>query len=210
MLQQWHVDPQKVGARTADAQAVMEESGLSVYARSSLLNDNILPILQSAFECVSPPRYHFSTMFQFLVPIVDTSYDRARTLAIDRISLTGFGASDFSVILDGNVADREWHCEFGIVSEEEVEPRIRRWVSGLPSLGKLPSFVELPSAIAPVSFFADLLWIIPDAEGRGAESAVDIADAVAIARRDGGAIISDLYDQLCEGSPKRLAGGHEL
>ncbi len=210
MLQQWHIDPDKVGARTADAQAIMEETGLSVYARSSLLNENILPILQSAFECVAPPRYHFSTMFQFLLPIVDKSYDRARTVAIDRLSLTGFGASDFSIMLDGNVAGREWHCEFGIVSEEEVEPRIRRLVSGRPSLGKLPSFVELPSEIAPVSFFADLLWLIPDAEGRGAESVVDIADSVEIARRDGSAIISALYEQLCEGSPKRLAGGHEL
>jgi hypothetical protein len=209
-LDEFSVSPEQVGIRTTDTQLLMNDEGVMVHPRGSLRSDEALRLLRSAFRCASPLKYHFSLTYQFVIPIVGHSYDDARYLALDHMSFGPLGASDFAMLIDGQVADDEWHCEFGIVSEEEVEPRLRRWTGQMGQRsGTLPPFIDIPQEVAPVSFFADLVWLVPNRLGRGDDSVDDVVEKIDSLCGQSKKIVARLHRQVCEGPLQQVAGGAE-
>jgi hypothetical protein len=179
VLEEWRVTPNSVGARTPAAQITMDEDGVYLHPRRSLLHDPALDLLRRAFDCVAPPSYHFTAAFQFLIPIRDRSYDEARAELLARVSLAPLMARDFAILLDGSLAGDKWTCEFGVIAEPEVESRVRRWVGRMgDQAGVLPPYVPIPDEVAPASLFIDISWLVPEREGRGPESVNDIAKKV--------------------------------
>ncbi len=208
MLQEFIVTPETVGVRTEASQVRMSEGELFVHPRGPLLQEEVLDLLRRALRCASPPSYHFQLAYQFLVPIAGQSYDDARLAALDRLSLGAFRASDFALMIEGTELGARWGCEFGLLSEEEVEPRLRRWVGGSRERsGAMPTFVDLPADIAPVSFFADVGWLVPDRQTRGDDSTDDIAETIRELRERTEWLVSGLSAQVGEGSLQPVAEG---
>lgn len=201
LLQHFLVTPERLGLRTETTQLTMEEGEIALHPRGSLVADETLHVLRSAIRCAAPLEYDCAVTFQFVVPVNDQSYDEARASALARMSVGALGGSDFSMMLEGKVADDVWHCEFGIVSEPEVELRLRRWVGRAGQMiGQLPPFVAIPDEVAAVSLFADLVWQVPTLGGRGADSAQDIAEKVNWLRVEADRIVSLIYERLCHTS----------
>lgn len=208
VLQEFIVTPETVGVRTEAAQVRMNEDELFVHPRGSLLQDEVLDLMCRALRSASPPSYHFKLTYQFLVPIAGQSYDDARLAALERLSLGTFRASDFAVTIEGTELGAQWGCEFGLLSEEEVEPRLRRWVGrSRERSGAMPTFVDLPTDIAPVSFFADVGWLVSDRQTRGDYSTDDIAETIRELREWTERLVSGLSAQVCEGSLHPVAEG---
>ena len=61
-------------------------------------------------------------------------------------------------------------------------------------IGMVPSFVKDPSDIAPVSFFADMVWLVPDRPGREGDSVEDIVHKVKALRDEANGIV---FETLC-------------
>lgn len=164
LLTAWRVSDEEIGARTEVAELTMRDTGVLLSSRRSLTSDEVSRIFRLVLGAVAPPEYHFHVAYQYLEPIADRTYDEARTFALNRMSFGLLGARDCAVVMDGPVSDRPWHVEFGIVSPDEVEVRLRRWVgSSAQNFGtNFSTFFEAPPDVAPVSLFADLLWAVPE------------------------------------------------
>lgn len=213
VLEEFQVQPEWIGLRTAHTQVTMDEDQVSLAPRGPVLGGDTLDILRAVVRCVSPSQFRLTVTRQFLVPIPSNPYDEARRLALDQIALGHVGASDFALLIDGTSGKDDWHCEFGIVSQEEVEPRIRRWVGRARSHGgEVPPFVQLPSEIAPVSFFADFIWHVAqeEVEDSGPDRIVDdIARRVTGVGAESVRIVSAISAQLCGETLEAATKGSE-
>lgn len=209
LLTEFQVEPDWLGVRSQHTQATIERDHVSLYPRGSILGADTLAILGAVLACASPSKYRLTVPFQFLSPIAERTYDEARVSALEKMSFGDVGASDFALMLDGHIADAEWHCEFGIVSEEEVEPRLRRLV-GRSEHSPVPTFVPVPAEVPPVSFFADFIWHVAEVETPPNDDRVDaIAARVGTLAEDASAIISKLYQHLCEQPIPSVSRGSE-
>ncbi|MCA1703117.1 MAG: hypothetical protein LC808_07535 [Actinobacteria bacterium] len=209
-LKEWHVESDEIGARTDRVQLTLEEQGVSVNPKGSLLDDDVLDLLRLAFRCVAPPRYHFTLTLMYLMPIPDKSNDAARRDALSRLSLGPLAASDFAMLIEGSVSDAKWRCEFGVLSEEEVEPRMRRWVGRIRERSSpIPRFVDLPSEVAPASLFVDFACLVPDRSARDEDSVEDVADQIRSLRVEADGIVESIQAQVSEGSLQPVAEGSE-
>ncbi len=214
LLEQFRVTPKDVGVRTGMVQLTMTENGLALSPRGSLLGEESLGLLRRAFDSIAPPRFSFELNYQFLTPIPSESYDRARVVAIDRVTngLFGLGATDFSLLVDGKALGADWQGEFGVVSEAEVEPRLRRWLSRVGRLAEgpelFPLYRGLPSDIAPVSFFADFMWTVPsrDTSDVGGDVIDDIARLVQALSDETSRIVDEVNSRVQEGSLQSIGG----
>ena len=211
MLAQFRVADREIGARTSDTEVTLRDSGAEMHSRLGLLTNEAIDILRLVFASVSPPKYEFSLLYQFLVPITDEPYEAARLTALNRLSdgfLGDVGVVDFAMLLDGRQADTEWHCEFGIVSDEEVEARLRRQVGRMRGQGGAPwTHPDLPTDIS-VAFFADFVWhpLERSAQEDG-ENLDGLTQQIQGLGNSAVEIVSALHARLCEGSVHTMAGG---
>lgn len=140
------------------------------------MSGEISELMRLMFASVVPPHYEYSLLYQYLVPISDHSYDEARQLALAQMSrdfFEGLGVVDFAMLLDGSHSGSEWNCEFGVVSEEEIDSRLRREVGRVRYFGGSPWIPsDLPTNI-DVAFFADFVWRVPLITAPSIEDSVD-------------------------------------
>lgn len=211
-LKQFRVRDDEVGARAEDAQLTLHERGITLHARDGLLQDRPTRLLRSAMELIAPPRFHFLLFFQFLVPIPDQSYDEARTTALSHLSgslLPRLGAEDFGCVVDGTHDGVKWHCEFGIVSADEVGPRMRREVGTTANFGGPPPFFQPPKDTPDVAFFADLMWEAPTRPVEDESAATSLLRQIEELRVVTEDMISQVHAYVRQGSLEAVAGGAE-
>jgi len=209
-LKEFLVRPDEVGVRTEAVHVTLTEDELALHPRGPLSTEDTLSALRVAMRCIAPSQYHLVLAFQFLLPVVGHSYDEARASAIARLSLGSFSALDFALMIDGKIDDDIWHCEVGIVSEPEVEGRLRRWSGRTRRVaGEVPAYVAVPQEIAPVSLFADVTWQVPDRDSRGDETADDIAGKVRGLRNEAERMVSTLHAALCPASLQSVTKGED-
>lgn len=213
LLREFRVTGDDIGARTAETQLTLTDESLVVFARAGLASDQAAALLRLAFEAVLPSRYHISVFYQYVVPIANTSYSDAKTEALASLSdgILGLGATDFAFLVDGKRGASAWQCEFGIVSQEEMQPRIRREVGRTGRrFGTVPPFFSDIRLDTPVGFFADMrVGTVND------DSAVAPADGDAIIsqiktlRADSDSVVSDILGVALNNSLQPVAGGPE-
>lgn len=207
-LDEWRVTPEVIGARTKSVQVTLEEDGFSLFPRGTVLSEDALDLVRRAFLCASPPSYHFTVRFQYLVAITSMTYDEARQVALGRLSLGTLGASDFALVMDGRAAEDRWHAEVGVLSDKEVEPRLRRWVSNSEERETpVPSFVNLPQEVPAVSLYLHVGWLSSERDGKDADSVDVIADRVRHLRAETGELAVGIMSRLFEEALEPVAGG---
>jgi hypothetical protein len=211
-LKQFFVADDRIGARTNVTELTLRDSGVDLHSRLGLLSDEVAHILRSVLVAASPQEYEFSLLYQFLVPITAQSYEEARLTALNYLSagfLGDLGVVDFAMLLDGRRSEMDWHCEFGIVSEEEIAARVRREVGRMRGKGSPPWDPATALSDTAVAFFADFVWHSaqhsdPDALGFDAltEQVQTLADAAI-------EIVTELHGLVCSGQLQPMAGGSD-
>jgi hypothetical protein len=210
LLEQFRVTPDEVGVRTKAAELTISEHELSLHPRGSEFSDDVIDLLRRAFGSVAPPQYHFRWVSQYLIPIETMSYELARQSALEQMSLGSAAASDFAMLIEGKGEDgTEWHCEFGIVEEDEIAGRLRRWVGRMSDFGAPKTrSVEIPSELPAVALFVDLLWLVPNRAGRDRDSADDIAEQIQRLDRATESLVGQFQTKL-SGSLQTVAEGSD-
>lgn len=158
-LRSFRVEPSEVGARTDRSQLMLSASGLVLQSSESLLTEANTLLVRLALDAAKPVRYRKATaLYQFVIPL-EVDYDDARRTVLGRLSgstFGPFGAYDFAMLVDGKGPSLEWHLEFGVVSREEVAPRLERLHGHFrEEHGFYRSTLLEPPAVA---LYADSIW----------------------------------------------------
>ncbi len=206
LLRKFRVSDDEIGARTDDAELILSEDRARIRARGGLLSSDARQLLQLAFRAAGPSEYLFSLVYQYLIPILDQSYDEARSSALNQLSggfLGSLGVYDFAFLADGRRSDSdEWHCEFGILSQDEVLPRLRREVGQIGTLGGPTGFIGDEPRDMAVAFFADFLWhiTVPTERVLRADVVDELGERIRELRSETDSLVSRFHSHLCEES----------
>lgn len=215
LLRKFRVDGDEVGARTDEAELVLSQDGARIQARGGLRSTAATELLRLAFRAADPSEYLFFLAYQYLVPIIDQSYDEARIGALNQLSgsfLGSLGVYDFAVLIDGRRSNRdEWHCEFGVLSQEEILPRLRREVGQIRAFGGPHGFFGDEPSDMPVAFFADVLWHInvPTARAPSDDAVDELCHRIQGLADETDVLVSRLHSHICEDSLSQI-GAEEL
>lgn len=210
VLRSFRVKTDEIGARTDNAELLLHANGLLIQTGADLLSDNVFDLVRLALAAVEPREIELSVFYQFVLPLELASYDDARKEALARLwagSFTSLGGYDFALLVDGRRPGVTWHCEFGIVSEEEIGFRLKRMVGHFVEYHGFSG--DLPEELPSVAFFADSRWHVPEREFQG--DVDSLAEIVRSVRQEADQIIGDIHARLCigkegqtmaEGSPR--------
>jgi hypothetical protein len=207
-LRSFRVEPKEVGARTERAQLMLSASGLVLQSSVSLLTDENCGLVRLALEAVKPRHFRKATvLYQFVIPL-DASYDDARRAALGRLTndtFSPFGAYDFAMLVEGKGSSMNWHVEFGIVSGEEIVPRLRRLHGHFREEHGFYA-PTVPEPQPAVAFYADSHWESPHFEP-GQDPVQAVIDLIRSAELEVDKVIGELYGHLFEADENRAVAG---
>lgn len=185
----------------------MHSKGLSLQTKQDLTSKEVFGLLAPALSMLEPKNLTLTVLYQFLLPLDELKYDEARTIALRQLSGGVFGSLggyDLAVLLDGKKPGLKWQCEFGIVSAEEVEDRLKREVGFFSAE---PGFYGTADVVPPVAFFADSRWETsdrpyhPEVEGSISETLHEV-------HLESQRVIGELFTSMCgDRNPGALAAG---
>lgn len=213
LLRQFRVTDDEIGARTDDAELTISPGGATIRSRLPVLSNEVLHLLRLVFAAAAPPNFEYSLLYQYLIPITDKSYDETRRLALARMShnfFDGLGVVDFAMLLDGSQSGSDWNCEFGIVSQEEIDSRLRREVGRVRYYGGAPWVSGDVSTDIPVAFFADMVWRVHPQTTPDLEGLVDgLVPQIQTLRDQSDGIVTSIYTSACDRSLQTSGGRAE-
>lgn len=195
------------------SELVITERYLRLYVTPQSIDEDIdleRRVVQDVMTALSPEVTEFEFLSQHVCPL-EGEYEINLQESASRFFgswATDNGMRDYALLLDGSMGQRDYKAEFGIITDDELEPRLLRKIGRIRPRGSPSPYAPLGERTPPsVALFIDISW---HQESTSLEESIDASqllaewtESVNLSQQ----VVENLYSMLLDGSDRSKESG---